>query len=50
MVEVTNEELTFICGGGKGGIWASIGVVLGVLGTLIAGIFDGYLRPLGCNK
>jgi len=50
MVEVTNEELTQIYGGGKGGIWASIGVALGVLGTLIAGILDGYLRPLGCNK
>ena len=22
----------------------------GVFGTLIAGIIDGYLRPLGCNK
>lgn len=49
MVEVTKEELKLICGG-KAGVWASIGVVLGVLGTLFAGILDGYLRPLGCNK
>lgn len=50
MITMTNDELSLISGGGKKGVWATIGIVLGVLGTLIAGIIDGYLRPLGCNK
>jgi len=50
MVEITNNELITIYGGGKKGMWATIGIALGVLGTLIAGIIDGYLRPLGCNR
>ena len=50
MVEVTNDELILINGGGKKGLWTTIGLALGVLGTLLAGIIDGYLRPLSCNK
>lgn len=50
MAEITYEELINISGGGKKGIWTAVGVVLSVLGTLIAGIIDGYLRPLKCNK
>lgn len=50
MVEINNDELKLISGGKKTGVWASIGIVVGVIGTLIAGIIDGYLRPLGCNK
>lgn len=50
MAEITNEELITITGGGKKGVWGIIGVALGVIGTLIAGIIDGYLRPLTCNK
>jgi len=49
-MEISNNELIQIKGGGKGGILTSIGIILGVIGTLIAGIVDGYLRPLGCNK
>lgn len=44
---VSNEELKIIYGGKTK--W-TIGVILGVISTLIAGIFDGYLRPLSCNK
>lgn len=50
MEEITKEQLLNVSGGKKIGIWASIGVALGFLGTLIAGILDGYYRPLGCNK
>ena len=50
MVKITDYELVEIYGGGKKGVWATIGVIVGVVGTLIAGIIDGYLRPLGCNR
>jgi lactobin A/cerein 7B family class IIb bacteriocin len=44
---LTNEELSNIQGGGaKYGWYAFIGAMI----TLIVGIIDGYLRPLGCNK
>ena len=38
---MTNLE-TFM-GGGKKGLFGMIGVALGVIGTLIAGIIDGHL-------
>jgi len=50
MAEITNDELINISGGGKKSLLGIIGVALGVIGTLIAGIIDGYLRPLTCNK
>lgn len=50
MEEITNNELITINGGGKKSLWGAFGIVLGVIGTLIAGIIDGYLRPLTCNK
>ena len=50
MEEITKNELITIYGGGKTGLWGIIGVAIGVIGTLIAGIIDGYLRPLTCNK
>ena len=50
MQKITNEELINITGGGKKGVWGVVGAVLGIIGTLIAGIIDGYLRPLPCNK
>jgi len=50
MAEITNDELRNIYGGGKKGLFRMIGVALGVIGTLVAGIIDGYLRPLTCNK
>ncbi len=43
---LTNEELLNI-GGGKVS-WQLVGAVMGLF-TLIAGIVDGYLRPLKCN-
>lgn len=50
MVEIKNDDLKQITGGKKAGIWTTIGIVASVIGTLIAGIIDGYYRPLGCNK
>lgn len=50
MAEITHEELNEIHGGGKKSLFGIIGIALGVIGTLIAGIIDGYLRPLTCNK
>ena len=47
---MTNEELSSIYGGGKKSLWGVIGVAIGVIGILITGIIDGYLRPLTCNK
>lgn len=46
-MELNTNELIDIKGGKNN--W-TIGVIIGVIGTLIAGIFDGYLRPLTCNK
>lgn len=46
MKKLTNEELMKVDGGGfNWGIAALIAA--GV--TFIAGIFDGIIRPLGCN-
>ena len=47
MVEVTREEAKMIVGGKNK--W-TIGVIIGVVATFIAGIIDGYLRPLSCNS
>lgn len=45
-MKIKNEELMKIYGGGMGGL-----LVLGGIGliTLIAGIIDGFTRPLKCN-
>lgn len=44
---LSKEELYTIQGGGiKFGWIATIGSLI----TLVVGIIDGYLRPLGCNK
>lgn len=41
------EELLMI----KGGVnWTAVGIVVGILITLFAGIVDGYFRPLECNE
>ncbi len=44
---LTNKEMFNIEGGAVP--WGIVGMV-GAFLTLIAGIFDGYLRPLSCNK
>ena len=44
---MNNEELIKIEGG------VSKGIVLGAAGVIISfliGVFDGYYRPLACNK
>ena len=43
---LTNEEMLKVSGGAVN--WSIIGVA-GAIVTLIAGIIDGYLRPLKCN-
>lgn len=43
---LTDKELNLINGGA---IKWTIGLAIGSLITLIAGIIDGYLRPLKCN-
>ena len=47
MKELTNEELVKLDGGGLS-VWAIIGIAALVVFTI--GIFDGYTRPLSCNK
>lgn len=46
-MKIEKEELQNIYGGGSVGL-----LILGVigLGTLIAGIIDGYTRPLSCHE
>ena len=46
MKELTNEELVKLDGGLNP--WAVIGIVSVVIFAI--GVFDGYTRPLGCNK
>lgn len=41
------DELKKISGGGFS---FSLGMILGGLLTFVIGIFDGYTRPLACNK
>lgn len=43
---LTDKEMLNITGGAIS--WGLVSLVGGVL-TLLAGIFDGYLRPLRCN-
>ena len=47
MKKINNEELYEISGGG-----ISKGVLLGLaaFGVFIVGVFDGFMRPLKCNK
>lgn len=44
---LTNEELSNIQGGGSKFGWYAL---FGGFITLVVGIVDGFLRPLGCNK
>ena len=43
---IKNETLNEIRGGSKLGIAGAITAII----TFIVGIFDGYQRPLSCNK
>lgn len=46
-MKLHNDELQKIYGGASPGI-----LILGIIGlaTLIAGIIDGYTRPLSCHE
>lgn len=44
MKELEREELKKINGGGFG-----LGLLIGAGFVLLAGIIDGYVRPLKCN-
>lgn len=44
MVELNNQELHQITGGGWGILFA---IISGI--TFIIGVFDGYTRPLSCR-
>lgn len=46
-MNLTNEELMDTFGGA---IKYGIIIAIGAIGTLVAGIIDGYLRPLKCRK
>ena len=46
MVELETRELKEINGGASK---LTIGVIIGLVGTLLAGILDGFIRPLKCN-
>ena len=43
---LTKNEMLEVIGGGFN--WTVVGIIAAGL-TLIAGIIDGYLRPLKCN-
>ena len=47
IIMLTEKEMYNIEGGKVS--WSIVGAVGAIL-TLIAGIIDGYLRPLKCNK
>ncbi len=50
-MELSKDNLVTVEGGGiKKAAWAVIGFVVGGIITTIIGIFDGYKRPLPCNK
>lgn len=44
MIEINNNELKQIKGGGVG---LGIAIVAGIV--FIIGVIDGYIRPLKCN-
>lgn len=44
-MKLDNENLNTITGGGKG-LWLAIAG----FGIFIVGVFDGFMRPLKCNK
>jgi uncharacterized membrane protein len=46
-MKLKNEELLEIYGGGGSGL-----IILGIIAliTVIAGIIDGFTRPLSCNE
>lgn len=48
MKGIEEEQLKEINGGGANPIWIAFGI--GVVITLVAGIIDGYTRPLSCNN
>lgn len=47
MKEITQEQLKEMNGGGLTAFWVALGIAAVI--TLIAGIIDGYTRPLSCN-
>ena len=47
MKEIKEQELESIKGGG---ITSWIGVGIGAAVVFLIGFFDGFTRPLGCNK
>ena len=48
---MNEEELKKTIGGGiSTAKWSAIGILVGGLVTLLVGIFDGFKRPLPCNK
>jgi hypothetical protein len=44
---LSDTELNNVCGGAA--VKWTVGLIVGSVITLIAGIVDGYLRPLKCN-
>lgn len=42
-----DNELCNITGGA---VKWTVGVIIGTIFTFLAGVVDGYLRPLKCNK
>ena len=47
MIILKNEELLEIVGG-DGGLSLGFGLIFGGIVVIVAGIIDGYLRPLKC--
>jgi len=49
MIMLKKDELLEIVGG-DGGFSMGLGLIFGGIVVLIAGIIDGYLRPLKCSE
>ncbi len=46
MVELEKNELVNITGGASK---KGIGIIIGIVCTFIAGVIDGFMRPLKCH-
>lgn len=46
MIQLSDKELKNV----KGGLSITAGFVIGAIVIFLAGVIDGFVRPLSCNK
>ena len=46
MIQLSDKELRNM----KGGFSVTAGLVIGAIVIFLAGVVDGFVRPLSCNK